>query len=110
MCISEKIRLIKKLIVEPKKKATSFWLQEINYLDNLLSIYPEEVFWEKLAISKKPNSMKSLKHGYHMRILEGKYKEHQTKNPTVKLKSKKIKSGKDYTEHNKPKNIKQFLS
>ena len=54
--------------------------------------------------------MKSIKHGYHMQILEGKYKEHQIKHSTAKVKSKKIKSGKDYMKQNKPKNIKEFLS
>jgi len=110
VCISEKIRLIKKLIVEPKKKPTSFWLQEMNHLEDLFRVYPCEVFWKKLSISKKLNSMKSIKHGYHMQILEGKYKEHQIKHPIDKVKSKKIKSGKDYIKQNKPKNIKEFLS
>jgi len=44
--------LIKKLVVEPDKQKRMFWAREMKLLNDLLEMFPNTEFWQRMTIDK----------------------------------------------------------
>lgn len=100
--------LIKKLVIEPKTQKRIFWPREMKLLNDLMGIFEDQDFWNKIRNKKVP-SLAVLKSAAGLKILKRKYREFCYKIPekvTIKLGEK---LGEDKEIIRKPKTIRQFI-
>lgn len=106
----KKQEIIKRLILVPTINKRAFWSKEIKFLNDLIKIFPNEGFWDKVKFSKQYDSLLFLKSKYGLSLVVKKFLEFSYKpkpKETIKLGEK---TGKDYVANKKPKTIKDFLS
>lgn len=100
--------LIKKLVVEPDKQKRMFWAREMKLLNDLLEMFPNQEFWERMVIEKVP-SLAILRSGYGIEKIKKKYREFNYKIPPKIEIPLGEKTGKDKIFSKKPKTIRQFI-
>jgi hypothetical protein len=103
-----KRHLIKKLVVEPNYQKRIFWAKEMKLLNDLMSIFEDLDFWQKLRIKKVP-SLAVLKSTKGLLILKKKYREFSYKIPLKVHIELGKKEGKDREILKKIKTIRQFI-
>ena len=103
-----KRNIIKKIVTEPSTQKRMFWAREMKMLNDLMSMFKSEDFWQKVSLDKVP-SLAVLRSGHGLSILSKKYKEFNYKIPAkVEIPLGK-KTGKDKIISKKPKTIRQFI-
>jgi hypothetical protein len=107
---TEKKKVIERLVVVPKEQKRHFWSREIKSLNILLDSYPSDFFWQNLSFSDKVNSIIVFRSGYYKEEIIKKYRRFNYKIPPPNNISLGEKSGKDYDDKNKPKNLRDFLA
>tara|TARA_R110001592_G_scaffold323013_7_gene602082 strand:+ start:5171 stop:5503 length:333 start_codon:yes stop_codon:yes gene_type:complete len=100
--------LIKKLVVEPKTQKRMFWAREMKLLNDLMSIFSNEEFWQKVRTRKVP-SLAVLKAERGILYLRKKYREFNYEIPLKEIVNLGEKSGKDKVIQRKIKTIRQFI-
>jgi hypothetical protein len=100
--------LIKKLVVEPKFQKRMFWAREMKLLNDLMSIFEDLNFWEKIRIRKVP-SLAVLKSPKGLVIIKKKFREFCYKIPEKVTITLGKKEGEDKQIPKKTKTIRQFI-
>lgn len=100
--------LIKKFVIEPKSQKRMFWAREMKLLNDLMSIFTNEDFWQKINLPKV-SSLAILRSEYGLNTLKKLYLEFNYKIPEKVEIPLGEKSGKDKSISKKPKTIRQFL-
>ena len=100
--------LIKKLVVEPDKQKRMFWAREMKLLNDLLEMFPNQEFWERMVIDKVP-SLTILRSDYGVEKIKKKYREFNYKIPPKIEIPLGEKTGEDKIFSKKPKTIRQFI-
>jgi hypothetical protein len=100
--------LIKKLVVEPKFQKRMFWAKEMKLLNDLMSIFEDLDFWEKIRIRKVP-SLAVLKSAKGLLIIKKKFREFSYKIPEKVTITLGKKEGEDKKIFKKTKTIRQFI-
>ena len=103
-----KRNLIKKLVTEPNKQKRMFWAREMKLLNDLMSIFPKQDFWEKMSF-EKVSSLAILRSEYGLAKLKKMYMEFNyiiPKKVEIPLGEKK---GEDKIISKKSKTIRQFI-
>ena len=100
--------LIKKLVVEPDKQKRMFWAREMKLLNDLLEMFPNQEFWERMVIDKVP-SLTMLRSDYGVEKIKKKYREFNYKIPPKIEIPLGEKTGEDKIFSKKPKTIRQFI-
>ena len=103
-----KREIIKKIVVEPDKQKRIFWAREMKLLNDLLEIFPNQDFWQRMTFIKVP-SLAVLRAGAGLKNLTKKYKDFNYKIPEKKEFPIGDKTGEDKIISKKPKTIRQFL-
>jgi hypothetical protein len=91
------------------KNKGSFYAREMKMFEALFKKYPKQDFWEKVALTKKPESLSYFASDFGKKILKEKYNEFNYKIPKAETISLGEKQGKDKTIEIKPKTIRDFL-
>jgi len=103
-----KKNLIKKLVIEPDKQKRIFWAREMKLLNDLLKIFPNTEFWERMSI-ERVSSLAMLRSGFGLERIQKKYREFNYKiPPKIEIPLGK-KTGEDKIFSKKPKTIRQFI-
>jgi len=100
--------LIKKLVVEPDKQKRMFWAREMKLLNDLLDMFPNQEFWQRMVIEKVP-SLAMLRSEYGIEKIKKKYREFNYKIPPKIEIPIGEKTGEDKIFSKKPKTIRQFI-
>lgn len=100
--------LIKKLVAEPDKQKRIFWAREMKLLNDLLDIFPNIEFWQRMTIDKVA-SLAMLRSGFGLERIKKKYREFNYKIPPKIEIPLGEKTGEDKIFSKKPKTIRQFI-
>lgn len=100
--------LIKKLVVEPDKQKRMFWAREMKLLNDLLDMFPNTEFWQRMTIDKVA-SLAMLRSGFGLERIQKKYREFNYKIPPKIEIPLGEKTGDDKIFSKKPKTIRQFI-
>jgi hypothetical protein len=100
--------LIKKLVVEPDKQKRMFWAREMKLLNDLMEMFPNEDFWNRVSINLVP-SLAVLRSGQGLKQIQKKYREFNYKIPPKIEIPLGEKTGDDKIISKKPKTIRQFI-
>jgi hypothetical protein len=107
---TDKKKIIENLVVVPKTSKRNFWAREIKSLNILLENYPEDIFWKGLSFGNLVDSIIVFRSGFYSEELKKKYNLFKYKIPEEKPINIGKKSGEDYENNKKPKNLFDFLS
>lgn len=100
--------LIKKFVKEPKTQKRFFWAREMKILNDLLDMFPQIEFWEKVSLPKS-NSLALLRSPAGLKKVRKKYREFNYKIPPKKNIKIGEKFGSDKLISKKTKTIRQFI-
>ena len=100
--------LIKKIVVEPDKQKRMFWPREMKLLNDLLDMFPNQEFWERMKINKV-TSLAMLRSGFGLEQIKKKYREFNYKIPPKIEIPLGEKTGEDKIISKKLKTIRQFI-
>lgn len=103
-----KRNLIKKLVIEPSGQKRMFWAKEMKLLNDLIEIFPKEVFWERMSFEKVP-SLAVLRSEHGLVKLKKLYMEFNYIIPEKIEIPLGNKTGKDKIISKKTKTIRQFI-
>ena len=106
----KKQEIIKRLILVPQINKRPFWSKEIKFLNDLIKIFPNEDFWDKVKFPKQYDSLLFLKSEYGLSLVQKKFLEFSYQPKPKEIIKLGEKTGKDYVFNKKPKTIKDFLS
>ena len=104
-----KKQILERIITIPDRGRRDFWKREYKLLNDLMAIYPDIDFWEKVRFHQEWDSIKILKSEYGKNLLEKKYREFHY---IVPIKEQYIlggKCGSDKEINKNPKTIQEFL-
>jgi len=107
---TEKKKVIEHLLNVPDKQKRLFWGREIKMLNELIKLYPEDIFWKGLTFSKKLDSIIILRSGYYATELKKKYNIFKYKIPPKKTIKLGEKFGDDVIIERRNKTLRDFLS
>jgi len=105
-----KKQILLNLITPPKNIKGPFWTREYKVLKKLMSLYPDENFWQKVHFNMGWDSIVILQSEYGRSLLDKKYKEFHYKIPEYKKIKLTDKIGYDKIINRKPKTIRKFLN
>ena len=105
-----KKQILLRLITPPKTIKGPFWTREYKVLKNLMSLYPDEDFWQKVHFDMGWDSIIILQSEYGRSLLDKKYKEFHFKIPEYTKIELTNKSNNDKILDKKPKTIRQYLN
>ena len=105
-----KKQILLRLITPPKTIKGPFWTREYKVLKNLMALYPEEEFWQKLKFDMGWDSIVILQSEYGRSLLDKKYKHFKYKIPPREKITLTNKSGDDRIIPKKYKTIRGFLN
>jgi len=109
-----KQKIIKRILnIDPKKNLPKeFWQREYKVFKDLLKLYPNLHFWNKVNFNFEMDSLRILTADFAKKILEKKYNEYHYIIPEQQKQTKlnDSKSGDDFIVSKKPKNLREFLS
>lgn len=100
--------LIKKIVEEPSKGKRMFWAREMKLLNDLMKMFPNENFWQRMTISKVP-SLAMLRSEHGLSKIKKKYLDFNYKIPSKKEIPLGEKTGEDKIISKKTKTIRQFI-
>ena len=100
--------LIKKIVKEPNQQKRMFWAREMKLLNDLMQMFPNEDFWQRMSIDKVP-SLTMLRSGYGLSSIKKKYLDFNYKIPNKKEIPLGDKTGEDKVISKKTKTIRQFI-
>lgn len=105
-----KKEILKRILVIPASQRAPFWKREYKLLNDLLEVYPNIDFWEKVNFHQEWDSLRILKSEYGKKILEKKYREFHYVIPKVETHPLGKKSGEDIKTKQKIRTVREFLS
>jgi len=100
--------LIKKFVEEPKNQKRIFWAREMKILNDLLDIFPNLDFWQKVSLPKS-SSLALLRSPTGLKRIRKKYREFNYKIPPKKIIKIGEKFGEDKLISKKTKTIRGFI-
>ncbi len=104
-----KKQIVLRIITPPKSIKGPFWSREYKMLKDLMALYPNIEFWEKVQFKQDWDSLIVLKSDYGKYLLDKKYKEFHYVLPKPDKIILTDKSGDDILIEVKPKTIRSFL-
>jgi len=102
--------ILSNIVDIPKTQKRAFWAREFKILNDLMSIFPNEKFWNVINFKEKKDSLIFYKSEHGLKILKALYNEYNYQpktTPKIKLGEK---FGEDKIIPSNNKTIKNFLS
>jgi len=104
-----KKNIITNLVIVPKTQKRPFWAREMKMLNNLLSEFNNDSFWETLSFQTKYDSLAFFISEYGKKILKKRFNEYNYKVPNKPKPKMGDKVGEDKSFNEPPLTIRQFL-
>ena len=105
-----KRNILKRILKIPPNQRAPFWKREFKLFNDLIELYPNMEFWDKVNFHQEWDSLRILKSDYGKKILEKKYNEFHYILPSYQQQKLGDKIGDDAVINKKPKTIREFLS
>ena len=103
-----KRELIKKFVIEPDKQKRMFWAREMKLLNDLMTMFPSQDFWQRTSLPKV-GSLAVWRSGTGLQKVKKQYLEFNYKIPAKVEIHLGEKTGEDKKISKKPKPIRQFI-